>query len=153
MANELKADDVAGADGIYLHHPGVGLATWDSTCEAVRIEWHGWADSKERQAILEAGLGALRAHRGSRWLADCRDMKAVKQADQEWIDQSWFPRVLAAGLRRMALVIPKSGLARMNLDDMMRRVPETKLETGHFATIDEATEWLTRPLTTPTNSL
>lgn len=153
MANELKPDDVARADGIYLHHPGVGLATWDSMCEAVRIEWHGWADSKERQAILEAGLGALRAHRGSRWLADCRDMKAVKQADQEWIDQSWFPRVLAAGLRRMALVIPKSGLARINLDDMMRRVPETKLETGHFATIEEATEWLTRPLTTPTNSL
>jgi hypothetical protein len=152
MANEVDAGGVVRVDGIYLHHPGVGIVSWDPISEAIRIEWRGWADSAERKAILESGLGALREHRGSRWLADCREMKAVKQEDQEWIEQSWFPRVLAAGLRRMAVVTPNSGLARMNLEDIMRRVPGTKLDSGSFATVEEATEWLTRPLTSPPNS-
>jgi hypothetical protein len=74
-------------------------------------------------------------------------MKVIKQSDQEWVNQDWMPRVLAAGLRRMALVIPKSGLALMNVQEIMSRVPGTKLDVAYFATIDEAREWLSRPST------
>jgi hypothetical protein len=108
----------------------------------VIAEWKSWASSAEFTAALDAGLGCLTQHRGSQWLADCAAMKAVKQSDQEWLDQSWFPRALASGLRRMAVVIPTSGLTKMNVDDMMGRVPAAKLEVAYFATAAEAKEWL-----------
>jgi hypothetical protein len=38
-------------------------------------------------------------------------IKAVHIEWQGWAD-SWFPGVVAAGLRRMALVIPKSGVCQ-----------------------------------------
>lgn len=134
-------DALPRADTVYFNHPGVAVVTWDPTLGAVHVEWQGWANSTEREACLEAGLCALTEHRAARWLVDGREMKAVKQADQDWIDRSWFPRVLAAGLRRMAMVVPKSSLARMNVDDILGRVPDTRLDAARFATVEEAKKW------------
>jgi hypothetical protein len=69
-------------------------------------------------------------------------MKTIQQSDQEWIDTSWFPRIIAAGLRRMAVVIPKSGLARTNLEDIISRVPADKIDVEFFATVAEAEVWI-----------
>ena len=76
----------------------------------------------------------------------------VKQADQDWMAQNWMPRALAAGLRRMALVIPKSALAHMNLEQMLSKVPRSVLQVAYFATVDEARAWLNESsATTPGN--
>jgi hypothetical protein len=149
MAKAVLKGDLTRADGVLLDIPGVGVVSWDATSMAVELELRGWANSTELAELLEAGLGAQIQHHGSRWLSDCRNMKAVKQADQEWIGQKWFPRVLAAGLRRMAVVTPKSGLATMNIKDIVGRVPGTMLDVAHFATVDEARDWLARPTTSP----
>lgn len=138
-------------DGVFFDRPGVAVLKWDPTSESVYVEWQGWADSTEFALLLEAGLRALREHHGSRWLADCRNMRTIKESDQEWIDRSWFPRALAAGLRRMAVLMPKSGLTKMNVEDILGRVPATKLAVAYFETIEEAKEWLTRPTTSPPN--
>lgn len=140
----------APVNGVFFNRPGVAVVRWEPALRAVYIEWQGWADPAEFAAALEAGLGALVEHRGSRWLADCRDMKAIQQSDQEWLDRSWFPRMITAGLRRMAVVIPKSGLAMTNLEDIIRRVPGNKLDIAWFATVTEAETWIAAPsITTP----
>ena len=76
-------------------------------------------------------------------------MKVIKQSDQDWIDQKFFPRALAGGLNRMAWVIPKSGLAMMNVDQLVRRLPAARFEAAYFATVEEARSWLTEAPTNP----
>jgi hypothetical protein len=143
--------DAALPDGVFFNRPGVVVMKWHPTLRAVCVEWQGWADPVEFAAAFEAGLGALVEHRSSRWLADCRDMKTIQQSDQEWLDKSWFPRALAAGLRRMAVVAPRSGLALTNLEDIMGRVPASKMQVVYLATVGEAETWLVAPsITTPT---
>lgn len=132
-------------DGVFFNVPGVVVVSWDPTLKAVCMEWQSWASAAEFGAALEAGLSSLAEHRGKRWLADCTDMKAVKQSDQEWLDRNWFPRAIALGLKHMAIVIPKSALSKLNIDDIMARVPASKLAVGYFATAAEAREWLIRP--------
>jgi len=139
--------------GVFFDRPGVAVMRWEPKLRAVCIEWLGWADPGEFAAALEAGLTALTEHRGSRWLADCRDMKTIQQSDQEWVDKSWFPRIIAAGLRRMALVIPKSGLAMTNLEDIVGRVPAGKVDAEFFATMAEAESWISLPSTRTPSSL
>ena len=127
---------------------------WDAACDAVHVDWQGWADSAEFVALNEAGLSALREHRSSRWLADCRNLKTIKLADQEWVDRDWFPRALAAGLRRMALVIANSKLAQMNIEQILSRIPGTKLDVAYFATEVMARDWLMRqPTATPVSGV
>jgi hypothetical protein len=140
-------------DGIFFNRPGVAIVKWDAACKAAHIEWQGWADPAEFAAANDAIIVALTQHRGTRALGDCRNMKVIKQSDQEWVNRDWMPRILAAGLRRMALVIPKSGLAMMNVQEIMSRVPGTKLDVGYFATIEEARDWISRPSTTTPASL
>jgi len=90
---------------VFYDRPGVAVVSWDQESRAVYIDWRSWADPAEFELLLEAGIRALAEHRGSRCLADCRNMKAVNPADKELIDRNWFPRAHAAGLRRMALVV------------------------------------------------
>ena len=134
-------------DSTYFNRPGVAVVTWDATSHAVYIEWQGWADSTEFAALLDAGLRALIENHGSRWLNDSRKMKVIKQSDQDWMDQKFFPRAQAAGLRRVAIVIPKSGLAMMNVEAVAARIPDTQLTVEYFATVEGAREWLTGPVT------
>jgi hypothetical protein len=136
-------------DGTYFNQPGVAVVTWDPTCSAARIEWQGWADPTEFAAASNAIIRALMEHRGSSALGDCQNMRAIQQSDQDWASSDWMPRILAAGLTRMALVIAKSGLAQMNVEDVISKVPGTKLSVAYFATVREASEWLNRPPTTP----
>jgi hypothetical protein len=147
MAKAIVGGEVSHGDGVFFNRPGVAIVTWDATCKAAHIEWQGWADPAEFAGANDAIIVALIQHRGTRALGDCRNMKVIKQSDQEWVNQDWMPRILAAGLRRMALVIPKSGLALMNVQEIMGRVPGTKLDVAYFATIEEARDWLSRPPT------
>jgi hypothetical protein len=140
-------------NGVFFDRPGVAVMKWNPTSRAVHIEWQGWADPAEFAAALEAGLVAFVEHRGSRWLADCREMKAIQQSDQEWIDRSWFPRMIAAGLRRMAVVVPRSGLALSNLEDIIRKVPAKKIDVQFFATVPEAEAWISAPSTKTPSTL
>ena len=148
MVKAFNPDISLGAD-VYYNVPGVAVVKWDPTLKAAHIEWQGWADTTEYAAANDAIIGALSDRHGSRALGDCRLLKVIKQSDQDWSVRDWFPRVLAAGLRRMALVIPTSGLAGMNVKDILSQVPGTKLEIAHFSTIEEARAWLAQPLTIP----
>lgn len=130
---------------VYFNVPGVAIVEWEPSSKAVFVEWQGWATPTEFRAALDAGHVALRQRHSSRWLADCRNLRAVQQSDQEWLDRVWFPQMLAAGLTRMAIVIPKSALALMNVEAILSRVPESEMDVGYFATVEEATAWLNEP--------
>lgn len=133
---------MSDSDGVYFNLPGVTVVRWDPACGAVHLESQGWANSAEFQAASEAVIVALKDHRASRFLGDGRNLKAVKQADQDWMTQDWMPRALAAGLRHMALVVPESAVAHTNLEQMVNRVPGSALDVSYFATVDEARAWL-----------
>jgi hypothetical protein len=131
---------------VYFNVPGVAVVKWDTPSEAAYIEWQGWATPAEFRAANNALVQAITAHHGSRLLGDTRLIKVIQQSDQEWVNREWFPRVLAAGATRMALVMPASGLAKMNIDDMVGRVAD-RLETAYFASLGDARAWLASPST------
>ncbi len=109
------------------------------------MQWLGWAKPAEFRAANDALVTAIVDHHGTKVLGDSRLIKVIQQTDQDWINSDWFPRILAAGLTRMALIIPASGLAKMNIDDMVSRVAN-QLDVAYFPTLDEARQWLARPV-------
>jgi hypothetical protein len=151
MAKAVGEVDASRGYSVYFSRYGVAVVTWDPTMRAVHTEAQRWADPGEMAAVLEAGLQGLTEHGGSRWLADCSNMKAIKQSDQDWIVGEFFPRALAAGLRRIALVIPKNGLAITTVDQLMQRLPAAKVGVAYFPTVAEARSWLMESPTNPLN--
>lgn len=131
-------------DDVYFSVPGVATVRWDSPNAAVFVEWDGWANTAEFNALLDAEVKALEAHGGSRLLADCRRQRVLNPADQERADREWTPRVIQAGLKRFAVVLPVSEMAAGHLRERLGKVPNTAIEIAYFASVEEAREWLAR---------
>jgi len=129
---------------VYFNAPGTASVRWDPTSKLVLVEWEGWADSAEFEALLDAEIRALSEHHASRLLADCRRQKVLHPDDQERADNEWLPRALVAGLKRFAIVLPNSVLAAMNVQDRLGKVPSATLDIAYFEGVDEARAWLTR---------
>jgi hypothetical protein len=130
------------AEGVYFDAPGVASVKWDEDGQLVLVEWKGWANATEFSELLDAEIAALRRHRGSRMLADCRRQKGLSAVDQDRANENWLPRALVAGLKRFAVVLPSSGLAAANLKDRLGKVRPGALELAYFATPEEARAWL-----------
>jgi len=129
---------------MYFNLPGVAVVRWDAQSEGAHIEWQGWARPAEFRAANDALVQAITDHQATRVLGDSRRIKVIQKSDQDWVNGDWFPRILAAGLTRMAMVLPESGLAKMNIDEMVSRVAD-RLDVAYFATLGEAREWLVSP--------
>jgi SpoIIAA-like len=130
------------ANIVFFDKPGVASVRWDEDGKLVLVEWQGWANPSEFAALLEAEIVALRKHKGSRMLADCRRQKGLSAADQDRANEVWLPRALAAGLKRFAVVVPSSGLAEANLKERLGKVRAQALEVAYFPTPEEARDWL-----------
>jgi hypothetical protein len=143
-SESLMVKAVGEAEGsrgyaVYLNRPSVAVVTWDPTLRAVHVDVEGWGDLIELSALLEAGLQALTEHRGSRCLADARKLRSDQRL-RPAIVQEFFPRALAAGLSRFALVITNER-AIACIDQLVGRMPAAKV-VAHFATVGEARSWL-----------
>jgi len=131
------------ADNVFFNRPGVATVLWDPAIQAVSTEWHGWADRAEFVAVLEASLRALKKHHASKGLVDSRRQRALPWPDQDWVSRQWFPKAIAAGLSRLALVVPESELVMKGIEEVVSTVQGTSFEIAYFATCAEASKWLT----------
>ncbi|HSS60938.1 MAG TPA: STAS/SEC14 domain-containing protein [Candidatus Limnocylindrales bacterium] len=131
-------------DDVYFSVPGVATVKWDASSETVCVEWDGWANTSEFRSLLDAEVKALRDHRASRLLADCRRQRVLNPADQERADKEWVPLALEAGLRRFAIVLPESDIAAGHLRERLGKVSPTAMQIAYFASVEEALEWLAR---------
>jgi hypothetical protein len=123
--------------------PGVVTVGWYGPKETVHVFWQSAATSAELRAAAEAGIVTLTEHRGSNWCADCRAQGPISIEDKAWLDRDWVPRALAAGLERLAVVLPYEGFAKTTVEDIVDRVPETQMKRAYFKTVWEAGQWLT----------
>lgn len=61
---------------------------------------------------------------------------------QEWIDQEFTPRLLEAGLEKMAVLLPESFFSQVAAEQLLEEENFMKLEQQYFGSEDEALKWL-----------
>jgi hypothetical protein len=115
---------------------------WDETSKCVVLEWRGFVHGEMAYDALNRGIDLLKAKGAKRWLGDMRKLKVWGEEETKWINESFFPRVFAAGLRRLAYVIPESALAQLSLTRTMRHISGQVFDTGYFSEPEEAKRWL-----------
>ena len=130
------------ADQTYFTIPGVASVRWVEAGQLTFVEWEGWANSTEFSALLEAEVRALKEHRGSRLLADCRLQRVLASDDQQRANRDWVPQVVEAGLKRFAVVLPVSDMAAGHLQERLSEVSAEPFEVAYFKTVEDAEAWL-----------
>lgn len=139
-SSELATRGSAGVE-IVIETPKLALY-FHARSKIVHHEIRRFVHGQPFRELLERGLTLLSSRGASKWLSDDRGNGPVTPADAEWATIQWAPRVVAAGWKHWAVVLPTKVLGQMN----MRRWMETYAKVGVVAqTFDhprEARHWL-----------
>ncbi len=114
--------------------------SWDAPSHAVLIRIYGYVEGETLRVPCNKGIDLMISKRSSRLITDSREMKALTQQDQQWVDEDWRPRARAAGLRRNAILVPKSAVAKLTVTAIVKKFDEVQF--GYFSEMDEARKWL-----------
>jgi hypothetical protein len=132
----------------YYHTAFVDLY-WDDELACVYTEWHGYHSDAEGQEVLEKGLDLLTQHHGHAWLGDQRHRAVFSLSFQQWSDEVWFPRAIARGLRRLAIVNAESAVTRMAARRLTTDLQRKGMEIAFFDNPEAARQWLRENAPTP----
>lgn len=61
---------------------------------------------------------------------------------QEWTNNTIFPRVLAAGLKRVAITVPPNIITQLSLEQTMSEPTGNNFITRYFGNRGDAVQWL-----------
>jgi hypothetical protein len=87
-------------------------------------------------------LDPIREKRALGYLSDTRKIKVIVHTDQAWANEVWIPLLVAAGVKRFALVTAASGLGKMNVEDVIDLVDNRGVLMQGFSSLADARQWL-----------
>lgn len=115
----------------------------DDTLPALVQVWSGFVAGEPLHEAHEAVIRLLREHHLSRVLADTRTMRVIPRTDQQWITDDFFPRALAAGYRRVAIVQADDAFNQTSIQNILTVVtPGNPIAVEHFQNLESARQWL-----------
>ena len=126
--------------GIFEDEPWLAIQA-DRNSRCVYAEWRTFANSGEFRASSTRILDVLKAIGAVSLVSDNRRLEGVTDQDQLWLRDTWTPMAVAAGLTRIAVVVPQRGLGRIASEQILRQVGMKAFSTRTFSTVSEAMEW------------
>gem|GEM_PF-833687 len=130
----------SSTDEVLSDEPWLSIR-WDGDHKCVYAEWIGFANSVEFRASTMAILEAIRQKSSAALVSDNRRLEGVADADQLWLRDTWMPLAVAAGVKRIAVVLPGQGLGKVASEDIISRFGNTVFVTRTFTIVSEATKW------------
>jgi hypothetical protein len=119
---------------LLLHH--------DPISNVLETDWQGFVNSEQLRVSLAEVLRLARQHRIRGYIANNTLLRTIRPADQDWINEHWFPEFAKLGVQRLAVVLSQDGMNRMGVDNIMQRATaHIPFDTQHFASADEARRW------------
>ena len=115
---------------------------FDNEINAVVMNWHGYATSRQFKEGTELMLNTLIKHNGSKVLADIREMTLIGMEDQQWINEVFLPRATKFGFKAIAIIKPYSYFNKIAVETISYKVDKEKLTINFFDNVEEARVWL-----------
>lgn len=116
--------------------------SFDIDKKIVHHRLHKTIDSQTLRAVLDGGIELIKTHNATKWLSDNRAINAHSEEDTRWINKNWLPRVIAAGWKYWALVVPDDFIARINMVEFVDSFYSQGVRVMVFTDINEAWQWL-----------
>ncbi|RZK14038.1 MAG: hypothetical protein EOO56_25775 [Hymenobacter sp.] len=115
--------------------------------KTLELQWLDFVPSADFRRGIEELSSLAHQHQAKALIADNRLLRALRPVDLEWSGNLIFKGLSELGGRRFAVVESLDAMNRMGVTAMVASViPNTKLTSQFFATIEEARAWATAPL-------
>ena len=114
--------------------------------KCIEWEWKQPATIKETKKLLDKIHEFFVKNNCDKINNIMKNMGVLPPELQEFVNTSWMPRMAQAGLKHVALVIPKSASADYTVEKVRDQVADQREKTGieeaAFGTIEEARAWI-----------
>lgn len=141
LGSTNKSMSNAPVEEVYVDEPWLHLY-WDSKHNCVISEWKAFANSTEFRAGVMKGLQAIRERHATGYVSDTRKVKVVVPEDQKWANDVVAPLMSAAGLKRMGVVTAGTGLGKVSVEEVLRKVDDQSLLVHTFDSMPAALKWV-----------
>ena len=92
--------------------------------------------------LLMKGYETLKAKSAKKWLSDDALNGPLLKEDAEWAKTEWFPKVVRAGWKFWAIVLPVQVIGQMNMKKFMDEYAKAGVTVNVFSDPDKALTWL-----------
>jgi SpoIIAA-like len=92
--------------------------------------------------MLTRGAELFEKNGAQKWLSDDRGNAALHPDDSKWASEIWSARVVAAGWRAWAIVMPEQVLGKLNMKRFISMYADQGVEVQIFTDPDAALRWL-----------
>jgi hypothetical protein len=125
---------------VYKDYPYVTLGWDDEAKVAISTFKSGFMRAEAFKAAREEFLVLIKLKKAYKTLSDGREMAVLSQETQKWVSEDWAPRVLAAGVRYSAIIVPKDFLAKMSAEAIVSNSAD--MTAHYFDDQAAALKWL-----------
>ena len=94
------------------------------------------------QNVMTKGADLFIQYKCTKWLSDERENAALRQEDIRWGQKFWEKRILDAGWKHWALVMPKKTVGQIALKEIIDRNKAMGVAVEIFNNPTQAMEWL-----------
>lgn len=110
--------------------------------QLVRLTWSGNASGDLYRKPSLAVLKAVLDHRLKYFLSDARNMGPILYADRSFSEKEVIPKLIEAGLKRIAIVSSSDGINVIAVDNMVNTIPMGSATCAFFDDVSMAQLWL-----------
>ncbi|WP_205503605.1 STAS/SEC14 domain-containing protein [Rufibacter psychrotolerans] len=121
--------------------------SYDDELSTAYAVWNGFLSSEEFREATQKCIELMEEQGITRWLADNRKMRVIRQADQQWFAETIIPRMLNTSLRRIATLVSEDVFNKMAVEQLMQRAnSKEQMTIRDFNQEAAALAWLMAPL-------
>jgi len=118
----------------------------DKAHSSIEFEWKQPTTIKKTRDLLEKIYELFIEHKCTKINNIMVNMGVLPEELVTYINNNWMPKMIQAGLKYVALVVPKSAAADYSVEQVKEEVTEQRegagVEEGTFMTIEEARTWI-----------
>lgn len=108
----------------------------------VRHKFHRFIFGDKFRDALMKGAEVFEKYHCAKWLSDDSENSALLPEDTEWAQIHWEPRIMKAGWKYWALILPEKIVGQMNMNRIVKRYSEMGVKVQVFSDPAEALSWL-----------
>ena len=123
---------------------------YHSEDKIVHHQFHKFIYGQAFRDVLTRGAEIFEQYGATKWLSDDRNNSALHPDDSDWAVHTWNPRVVQAGWKYWAVVMPEKAIGQMNLKRFVKLYSDMGITVRVFSNPEEALMWLKSQETVPT---
>jgi len=98
--------------------------------------------SEQFRELLTRGAEVAERYGAPKWLSDDRGNVVLRDFDEKWSDREWLPRMLRAGFKYWAIVLPDAAIGKLNMRRLAADHARRGIVSSAHVTPEAAFKWL-----------